>query len=66
MREHEKRVLVEKVDLDEKTAKLEAFLNNQTASADLSKVERGLMAMQLIAMKTYSNVLGERIKGFAS
>lgn len=66
MREHEKRVINEKLDLDEKIKKLEAFLRNQEASEGLSKVERGLMMMQLIAMETYSSVLEERINGFAS
>jgi len=57
------RVVVEKRELDEKLAKLTAFMDT-AVYASLSADERGRLCMQRNAMDQYSSILGERIAAF--
>jgi len=65
MQEYQHRVVQEKADLDEKIAKLNAFLGTQ----DFFKIvpdaaERSRLTSQYGAMTEYSRILGERIENF--
>lgn len=60
---HQQRVVVEKVELDEKLTKLQAFVKTEKF-AGLSVTERALLLDQEVAMKTYSAILRERIARF--
>jgi hypothetical protein len=60
---YQQRVIDEKRDLDEKIAKLDAFLN----SRDIKKVdgdERWRLECQIKVMRQYANILETRIKSF--
>lgn len=57
------RVVVEKRELDEKLAKLTAFMDT-AVYASLSAEERGRLSTQHRAMNRYSLVLEERIAAF--
>lgn len=65
---HEQRVVEEKTALDERIAKLTAFIDSLadpgSVFAKLSSKERGRLYRQHVAMVTYSQVLAERIAGF--
>lgn len=65
---HQQRVVDEKADLDEKVAKLAAFIatfdNPNSVFAALSEPERHRLYDQHRAMVTYSTILGERIAAF--
>lgn len=56
------RVREEKKDLDYKIAKLEIFMRNVPNNLDISIHSMYLMSEQLVIMKRYSYILGERIK----
>lgn len=56
------RVREEKKDLDYKIAKLEAFMQNVPNDLSISIHSMYLMSEQLVVMKRYSYILGERIK----
>lgn len=60
---YQQRVVLEKKELDDKIARLEAFIGLDKFST-LNDDERGRMHGQLYAMKTYSETLGERIAAF--
>lgn len=60
---HQQRVVTEKAELDEKLAKLMAFLGTPTY-AGLSEAERSRLRSQSFFMVGYSAVLGERIDAF--
>lgn len=63
MLNYQGRVIEEKRSLDEKIVKLEKFqLSNEYVKVDW--VERGRLSDQLLHMKAYSKVLGERIMNF--
>ena len=63
MQPHQQRVVDEKAELDEKSAKLNTFFN--TARFDkLSSEEQDRMHRQYECMVRYSAVLGERIVAF--
>jgi hypothetical protein len=61
---HQKRVIDEKCELDERKDKLEAFFETPTF-AQLDDVEQGRLHAQRNAMAAYSRILGERISAFA-
>ena len=63
MESHQKRVVEEKKELDEKRAKLTDFMHGDIYAA-LSAVDQGLLMVQLVAMHTYSDALGRRIESF--
>lgn len=56
------RVREEKKDLDDKIAKLEIFMQNVPNNLSISIHSMYLMSEQLVVMKRYSYILGERIK----
>jgi hypothetical protein len=60
---HQQRVVAEKAELDEKTQKLEAFVQGPNSAA-VPKHERARLLGQLGVMKLYSSILGERIEAF--
>lgn len=56
------RVKDEKAELDEKIEKLQAFMQTVPSNLDISIHSIYLMSEQLVIMKRYSYLLGERIK----
>jgi len=60
---HQKRVVTEKAELDEKLEKLNVFKQGQLY-ASLSDAERERLIRQSLYMAGYSTVLGERIAAF--
>jgi len=54
------RLIAEKVELDERLAKLNAFIKGP-AFVDIESVQRSLLIIQMHAMETYSHCLDERI-----
>lgn len=62
---HQKRVVDEKCELDERKQKLEAFFDTPTF-AQLDHEEQGRMHAQHDAMVAYSRILGDRIEAFTS
>jgi hypothetical protein len=63
---HQQRVVFEKNDLDGKIERLTAFHNDTPQDARVSLEERERMGRQLDAMRTYSEVLGDRIAAFSA
>ncbi len=62
---HQLRVVEEKTALDEKLYKLAAFANTPTFAA-LDKAEQDRLVRQSYAMRSYSEVLAERIAAFTA
>lgn len=60
---HQIRVVGEKADLDEKLAKLSAFLDSDAAKA-LALVDQSLLHKQRVLMVYYSGILSARIARF--
>lgn len=60
---HQQRVVTERAELDEKRAKLEAFIGSDTYFT-LSGMEQNRLQRQHWAMTDYSNILSERIRAF--
>ena len=63
MEAYQERVVEEKRELDEKLAKLDAFMNTERFTA-LSVGEQVRMTLQRSLMHYYSEVLDERIEAF--
>lgn len=61
---HKQRVVGEKVQLDDKIAKLAAFVGGKVF-AGLPDAEQERLTVQLGAMREYSEILGHRIAGTA-
>jgi hypothetical protein len=62
---HQERVVAEKAELDEKLAKLTAFITTKNATfAALPQAEMERLIRQHGIMELYSRVLGERIAAF--
>lgn len=64
MQPHQQRVVDEKTELDIKLEKLEQFILSNSLFQKLSTDEQIRMCRQQNAMKSYSEVLGERIAAF--
>lgn len=65
MKPHQERVVIEKSELDEKLAKLRAFIalkNSPFSDVPLAEMER--LIRQCRIMEEYSKVLAERIEAF--
>lgn len=60
---HQQRVVDEKRELDERREKLEAFYSTQIFHG-LPESEQTLLLRQGVVMRTYSEILGERIAAF--
>jgi hypothetical protein len=65
MEEFQKRVIDEKRELDEKIHRLTIFIYDSLGFKDINEGEQGRLRVQLWIMKSYSAVLGERIKSFS-
>lgn len=65
MQAYQERVVEEKNELDIKIEKLTTFLKGE-AYDKLNPAEQGRMAKQLDIMRSYSDVLGDRIRAFVS
>ncbi len=63
MEDHEKRVVVEMDELNEKVSKLTEFMHGDIY-AGMPAVDQGLLMVQLEAMKMYLNTLIRRIERF--
>lgn len=63
MKAFQERVIAEQDELVRRIVDLECFVSGQQFLA-LSSEERARMTRQLAAMRTYSEVLGERIVNF--
>lgn len=63
MEEFQERVVTEKRELDEKLARLRAFIGSERL-AGVAEAERSRLNRQFIAMTKYSDILGERIAAF--
>jgi len=61
--DYQQRVYDEKINLDDKRIKLTDFMHGDTY-AELPATEQGLLMVQLVAMKNYSNALERRIELF--
>ncbi|QZI86103.1 hypothetical protein PODOV006v2_p0009 [Vibrio phage 15E36.1] len=64
MKAHQRRVVDEKADLDEKATALSKFIGENKLFLSLSPVEQELMKEQCERMWEYSEVLGKRIDLF--
>lgn len=60
---HQQRVVDEKRELDERREKLDAFYSNPVFHG-LPESEQSLLLRQGVAMRAYSEILGERIAAF--
>lgn len=60
---HQRRVIAEQVDLENKVNKLEAFLENPLFDG-LPECEQKRLVLQLDAMKVYLSVIAMRVKDF--
>jgi hypothetical protein len=65
MEDFQNRVVVEKYELDVKIDLLAKFLNGER-SKTLLQPERSRMDRQIMAMRGYSAILGERIEAFSA
>ncbi|MGJ0638047.1 crAss001_48 related protein [Xenorhabdus bovienii] len=63
MQPHQQRVIDELTELDEKIEKLSDFIGDAIYKG-LNETDRFLLAMQLSAMKAYSEILHKRVKRF--
>jgi len=62
---HHQRVVDEQTDLDAKREKLTAFYSSSVFHG-LPESDQSLLLKQGVAMRAYSEILGERIKAFTS
>lgn len=60
MQPYQQRVIEERNELQRRIEKLAAFLNSN-AYSEVSNEEAHLLGMQLDSMRTYKNILDERI-----
>ena len=65
MKPHEKRVLKERDELEDKLVKLESFLKTD-AYLRVEQPQRMLLGRQANIMRTYLNILDQRIEAFAA
>lgn len=63
MEEHQKRVKLEKEELDIKIKKLDDFLNKDSVIVN-ERIELNRLINQLFVMKLYSDILDSRIKSW--
>lgn len=64
MLEHQKRVVNEKQELDEKAKALSDFIGNNPIFLKVDNEEQELMKEQCEIMWQYSEILGKRIQAF--
>ena len=63
LQEHQKRVIEEKAELDEKLGRLKEFFTTDTFN-NVDAVEQQRLRRQASVMNIYSDVLGERVSAF--
>lgn len=61
---HQQRVIDERIDLDVKIHALDKFITSNTLFDGLPVAEQTRMQLQLMAMRLYSHILGDRIAAF--
>lgn len=61
---HQQRVVDEKTDLDDRTAKLSTFIESNPIFATLVPAEQERLREQHEIMLKYSDILGKRIAAF--
>ena len=66
MQPYQKRVIDEKLELDEKARKLSEFIGNNPLFDNIAPEEQELMKEQCETMWEYSEILGKRIEGFTT
>jgi len=62
---HQQRVIDEKGELDQRRKKLESFYSTSLFHS-LPESEQSLLLRQGVAMRNYSEILGERIAAFGA
>lgn len=62
---HQQRVVAERIELDDRRAKLWAFMSSETYKS-LPMLEQIRLGYQLKVMSQYSDILAERIAAFGS
>ena len=63
MQAHQQRVVAEQVELDDQRTKLTAFYSTSIFH-ELPESEQSRLLRQGVAMRVYSEILGERIQAF--
>lgn len=63
---HQQRVVGEKVELDDRVAKLRNFINESSVFVSLNNNEQKRLGRQYILMDELSDVLGWRIAAFGT
>lgn len=64
MQPHQERVITEKDELDKKINSLSSFIGQNAVFQSLDEAEKGRLETQLVVMREYSDILGERIENF--
>ena len=64
MKDYQKRVVQEKIELDKNATKLSEFIGNNSMFLDISNPEQELMKEQCETMWQLSEILGKRIELF--
>lgn len=64
--EHIVRMEEEAVDLNGKSTKLKAFINDDPKYKELGRLEQALLSGQLKAMQTYEHMLKQRIQMYSN
>lgn len=66
LKPHQKRVVDEKTELDDKLSKLKSFIDGNAIFAGLPDDEKKRLVRQHSCMTEYSSILGERIAAFTA
>ena len=66
MKPYQERVVAEKAELDEKLAKLTAFIEQTDTFSTLDTAEQDRLLAQMGVMGNYSRILGDRITAFTT
>lgn len=61
MSDFKERLITEKAELDAKISKLDSFMSTHESFSKLDPVQMSLVNIQLQSMRTYSQILLERI-----
>ena len=64
MQPHQLRVVQEKAELDTKIESLSSFIELDLFKTGVPEAEQRRMLRQLVVMRDYSRILGERIAAF--
>lgn len=64
MEPHQERVIVEKVEIDDRVQKLALFIAGDVFAEKVDRAERQRLVDQLYHMRRYALILGDRIAAF--